>query len=131
MNWYFVTAAALAFTIGLVHSVLGERLIFRRMRSSGSIIPTEGGQVLREAHVRILWASWHLVTVLGWCMAALLVWLALPSSAQPPALSFVAKAIAVSMLVSSLLIFIGTQGRHLGWVGLLAVAVVAGWGWQA
>ncbi|MBL8379962.1 MAG: type II toxin-antitoxin system PemK/MazF family toxin [Burkholderiales bacterium] len=32
------------------------------MRAQG-YIPTDGGQVLREPHVRILWASWHIVTV--------------------------------------------------------------------
>ena len=74
INWLLVAAAALAFVVGLVHSLLGERLIFRRMRVGGAI-PTNGGTVLREAHVRILWASWHVLTVFGWCIAALLLWL--------------------------------------------------------
>ena len=47
----------------LVHSVVGEILIFRQLRSGG-IVPTEGGPPLRERHVRILWASWHLVSIL-------------------------------------------------------------------
>ena len=32
LNAYFVAAAALAFVVGLVHSVFGEMLIFNRMR---------------------------------------------------------------------------------------------------
>ena len=122
MNWYFIAAGILSFAIGLVHSVLGESLIFRRMRASG-FIPTNGGQVLREPHVRILWASWHVVTVLGWCLAALLLCLALPTSSAMAQLP-VAHAISGSMLASSILVLVGTRGKHLGWLGLLGVAIL-------
>lgn len=126
MNWYFVAAATLVFAIGLVHSLLGERLIFRRMRTTG-IVPTNGGQVLREAHVRILWASWHVVTLMGWCVGVLLLWLAIPSS-RLVGHSSMATAVAVTMLVSSILILVGTRGRHAGWVGLLGVAILTSMG---
>ena len=129
MNWYFVAAAVLTFAVGIVHSVLGERLIFRRMRAIG-FVPTNGGQVLHESHVRILWASWHVVTAMGWCIAVVLAWLALPSS-EKLASPLLAEAIAAAMLASSLLVLIGTKGRHLGWVGLLGVAVLAALGLYA
>jgi hypothetical protein len=122
MNWYFVSAAALAFTIGLVHSLLGERLIFRRMRTAG-IVPTNGGQVLREPQVRILWASWHVVTLMGWCVGVFLLWLAVPSS-RLLGQSSIVTAVAVTMLGSSILVLFGTRGRHAGWVGLLGVAIL-------
>jgi hypothetical protein len=128
MNMYFVAAGIMTFAIGLVHSILGERLIFRRMRSAG-FIPTNGGQVLREPHVRILWASWHLVTVMGWCIAAGLFWIALPSSMHLVQ-SVVPKVVAASMLASSFLVLIGTKGRHLGWVGLLGVAILTAFGFS-
>lgn len=126
MNWYFVAAAALMFVVGLVHSVFGERLVFRRMRGAGAI-PTNGGTVLREGHVRILWASWHVATVLGWCVAGVLVWLALPSSSQQGA-SFMAQGIVAAVLACALLVFVGTKGRHLGWAGFLGVAVLTSLG---
>ena len=129
MNWYFTAAGVLTFAIGLVHSALGEQLIFRRMRSAG-FIPTNGGQVLREPHVRILWASWHVVTAMGWCVAVALFWLALPSS-KHLAQSLVAEAIVVSMLASSILVLVGTKGKHLGWVGLLGVAILTAIGLYA
>jgi hypothetical protein len=129
MNWYFFSAAVLTFLIGLAHSVLGERLVFRRMRLAGAI-PTNGGSVLREGHVRILWASWHVATVLGWCVAAALVWLSLPSSGAQGA-PFVARSIVAAMLACSLLVLVGTKGRHLGWAGFLGVAVLAGVGLYA
>ena len=123
MNWYFTAAGVFAFVVGLVHSVLGERLVFCRMRTTG-FIPTNGGTVLREHHVRILWATWHVVTVVGWCIAALLVWLALPSSTQAVR-SVIVPMVVASMVASSLLVFVGTTGKHPGWAGLLAVAALA------
>ncbi len=123
MNWYFAAAGALAFIVGLVHSILGERLVFSRMRSAG-LIPTNGGTVLLERHVRILWATWHVVTAIGWCMAGLLVWLSLASLSQA-AQSVIALLIVASMSGSALLVLVGTKGRHPGWVGLGGVAVLA------
>ena len=121
MNWYFVIASALAFLVGLVHSVLGERRIFGRLRQDG-FVPTNGGKLLAERDVRILWASWHVLTVFGWCIASILLWLSLPSSSTSSAW-FIEQAVIIAMLVGSALVFIGTKARHPGWAGLLAVAV--------
>lgn len=123
MNWFFAAAGVLAFMVGLVHSILGERLVFSRMRTAG-VIPTNGGTVLLERHVRILWATWHVVTAIGWCLAGLLVWLSLASPSQA-AQSVIALLVAASMAVSALLVLVGTKGRHPGWVGLGGVAVLA------
>ncbi|HRD72453.1 MAG TPA: hypothetical protein PK027_03785 [Aquimonas sp.] len=120
MNIYLATAAVLAFLVGLVHSLLGERLIFGRLRQ-GRLVPTNGGSLLQERHVRILWASWHVLTVFGWCIAAVLLWLSLPSS-NPSSALFIEQAIVFSMLAGSALVLLGTRARHPGWVGLLAVA---------
>jgi hypothetical protein len=120
MNPYFVAAAMLTFLVGLTHSVLGEVMIFSRMRENG-LVPTNGGGLLRESNVRILWASWHVLTALGWGMGAILLWLALPSSNANP---FIAHAVVTSMLVGAAFVAIGTRGRHPGWVGLLGVAAL-------
>lgn len=121
MNWYFVIAAVLASLVGLVHSILGETLIFGRLRQNG-FVPTNGGSLLGEKDIRILWASWHVLTVFGWCFAAILLWLSLPSPSTSSAW-FIERAIVIAMLVGSALVFIGTKARHPGWAGLLAVAV--------
>lgn len=122
MNPYFVAAAILAVVVGLVHSVLGEIMIFRGMRQDG-LVPTNGGTVLRESNVRILWASWHLVTVLGFCIAAILIWLAMPISQAPSSISLQHSIIA-AMTLGSALVAVGTNARHPGWVGLLGVAIL-------
>ena len=122
VNWYFLLAAALAFLVGLAHSVLGEILIFRRLRQGG-LVPTNGGHLLRERHVRILWATWHIVTVFGWCIAAALLRLSLPST-NPGATVFIEQAFAVASLAGSALVLVGTRAKHPGWIGLLGVAIL-------
>ena len=64
MNTCLLAAAVLTFVVGFIHSVLGEVMVFSRLRK-GSWVPTNGGNVLHQGHVRILWASWHVLTVLG------------------------------------------------------------------
>ncbi len=122
MNHYFVAAAVTIFLVGLVHSLLGEKLIFQRLRHKGSMVPSHGGNVLGPDHVRILWATWHIVTVFGWSMGAVLLHV---SAATHATARFMTEAIALSALAASLLVFIGTRARHPGWAGLLAVAVFA------
>jgi len=122
MNTYLVAAAVLAFIVGLVHSVLGEMMVFSKMRQ-GRIVPTNGGTVLQQRNVRILWASWHVLTVFGWSFAAVLMLLASAPSAGHLQASLL-QSIAVAMLVSSLLVFFATKARHPGWLGLLGVAVL-------
>ena len=123
VNAYFIAAASLAFVVGLVHSVLGEVMIFRRMRKPGRVIPTDGGSILPGSNVRILWASWHVLTVFGWGMAAVLAWLSQPS-ARGIVDGFIELTIAISMLAGSVLVLIATRGRHPGWIGLFGVAVL-------
>ncbi len=120
MNTSFLAAALLLVLIGLVHSLLGEKLIFRRMRQGG-FIPTQGGSALREPHVRILWATWHVVSVLGFGMAALLAWLAQAAQA-PLAQGLIAQVLAASLAASGALVLLGTKGKHPGWIGLLLAA---------
>lgn len=128
MQMQLLAAGLLMVLTGLVHSVMGEILIFRRMRQ-GSIVPTAGQPVLRERHVRILWASWHLVSILGWALAAMLVALALaPGQPVPPAI--LTGIVVAALGAGSILVLIATKGMHPGWLALL-IAAVLGWFGQA
>ncbi len=121
MNKYLFIAAFVAFLVGLAHSVLGEKFIFNRLRW-GHVVPSNGTGLLQGRHVRILWASWHALTVFGWCIAAVLFWLSLPLTGQNQA-TLIESAIVVASLVSSALVCFATRGRHLGWLGLMAIAI--------
>ena len=126
MNFSFAIAGLLAICVAAVHSALGERWVFSRMRVSGAV-PTNGGNILREPHVRILWAAWHFLSVLGLALAACLFLLA-TSAVQPAVVAVVGGAISASMFVGALLVFFGTRAKHLGWVGLLLVSGFTAWG---
>ena len=122
MNPWLVAAAASVFVIGLVHSVLGEQRIFRHLRRDG-VVPTGGDPVLRAFQTRILWASWHLVTVLAWALAALLWWLARPA-AQAVSGGVAEQICAVALAAGAGLVLWSNRGRHPAWIALLAAAAL-------
>lgn len=123
MQILFFVAGVLAALTGVVHSVLGERLIFRHLRQ-GSFIPTTSAPPLKESHIRILWATWHISSLFGWAFAGVLLHLAF----TPLGVSlsqFVLSAIVSAYFGASMLVLVGTKGRHPGWIALLFVAVSA------
>jgi hypothetical protein len=122
MNTSLIAAAAVLAFVGLGHSVLGEIMIFRRLGRQWWI-PAEPAPPLRSRHIRILWASWHVVTVFGWACSAILLRIATAASMQNIG-PFAVRAIAIASLVSAVLVFIATRARHPGWIGLLAAALL-------
>ena len=117
MNVLLAAAAVLALIVGLVHSVFGEILIFRRLE------PSPDGARAHRRPFDILWACWHIATVMGLSLAALL-W-ALATMPEPfPLRTVLVVAIASAYAVSGVLVLVGTRARHPGWIGLLGVAVL-------
>ena len=125
MNTSLVLAAVGLALVGAAHSVLGEILVFRSLRLRG-VVPTGGQPVLREQHVRILWGSWHLVTVLGWALSALL-WRLANAPADADLRAWPAQVAVVALLASALLVLGATRGRHPAWAALLAIAALVAW----
>jgi hypothetical protein len=128
MQTLFVAAGVLALVTGLAHSVLGEILIFRHLRRGG-LVPTLAAPPLRERNIRILWATWHLATVFGWAFAGVFLRLAVVPDDPPGALIVIAAVSAY--LAGSLLVLVGTKGRHPGWIALLVVAALIWFGASA
>lgn len=122
MNAWLAGAAALVFLTGLAHSVLGELKIFRQLRRGG-IVPSGGAPVLRAFQTRILWATWHLVTVMAWAFATLLLWRALPGQQAAPG-GVVEGCIAATLAAGAGLVLWSNRGRHPAWVVLLAAAAL-------
>lgn len=125
MNYYLLTAAVLCFLLGVIHSFLGEFLIFKDKRKKGAFIPSQVNQDLKERHLRILWATWHLASVFGWCIGAILMKIAMdPNTLGLEITSFIISSSLYAMIFSSFLVFIGTKGKHPGWVVLAAIGVL-------
>jgi hypothetical protein len=100
--------------------------VFRNLRTQG-VVPTAGRPVLRESHLRILWGSWHLVTVLGLALSTLLWRLGSAPWGDAALADWVADVAGVATLASGLLVFFATQGRHPAWIPLMAVAALVWW----
>ena len=120
MQTLFLAAGVIAVITSLVHSVLGEILIFRHVRNAG-LVPALGAPPLRARNIRILWATWHLASVFGWAFAGLLLRLAF---GHPAPSSLIVSAIVFAYLGGAILVLIGTKGRHPGWIALSAVAIL-------
>ena len=122
MQSYLLASGVLMILIGIAHSVIGEILIFRQLRA-GTIVPLLAPPPLRERHLRILWANWHLTSVLGWGLAALLIVIAGVPDLTTHKLHI--RIIAIATLAGSVLVLYATKGRHPGWLGLLIAAGLA------
>ena len=123
INVYLAVAGGLAVLVGVVHSILGELLIFSGLRQ-GEIVPTGTASGLAERQVRILWATWHLPTVFSFLIGAILIQFAV-SPDQLDVHRFVVQGIIFAVGLSSFLVLIATKGKHPGWIGLLAIAITA------
>lgn len=120
MQTLLIVASLLALVTGIIHSLLGEWLIFRHLRA-GSLVPSLPAPPLQARHVRILWATWHLASVLAWALAGMLFQL----SQGPVAARWLLGATACAFLAGSLLVLVGTGGRHPGWIALAAVGILS------
>jgi len=122
MNSYLALAAGVAFLTGIVHSIFGELLIFKKIRQKNrSAEPQNPG--LPKVYQGIIWASWHIVSVFGWGLGAVLLWLSF-SPENSKFIEFVEYTIAISMFMASMLVLLGTRGKHPGWVALLAISLL-------
>jgi drug/metabolite transporter (DMT)-like permease len=123
MNIYLAAAGALTLLLGIAHTVIGEILIFRRLRRLNA---SPAANHLPPRHLAALWSSWHLLTVLSWGIGALFVWMAgHPRTAATTAVELIFTAI---FLTSAIFWFFGTKGKHPAWLvfGLIAALLYVG-----
>lgn len=125
MNIYFLIAGILCFILGLVHSILGEYLIFKTKRDKKNLVPTKVSTGLKERHLRIIWATWHLASFFGWCIGAFLIKISFgQNNASVEFIDFMINSIIYTMFASSFLVLIGTNGKHPGWAVLLLIGIL-------
>ncbi len=103
-------AGYLAIALGVVHSVLGERLIFSRWRKTEPDIPRQ--------HRGIIWASWHALTLFGAVIGIILI--------RVPLDAPVLMLISAAMVLAAILVAYGTRGRHPGWIVLSMIGGFVG-----
>ncbi len=114
MNAPLFIAGMLAFAIGLIHSVLGEKFVVVPL--CGDNCPPIGrSQSFMRQVVRF---AWHITTLLLWGFSALLINMSMASRGL-----FTARAIVGwTFFVCAIASLIGVRGRHYSWVvfGIIA-----------
>lgn len=120
MNTFLIAGAVLAVGVALAHSYLGERYILIRLFRRADLPRLFGGDAFTRQTLRF---AWHLTSIAWWGFAALL-WIyarEAGSSARREAL----LVIAVTFLMTTVLTFGFSRGRHLAWIVFLAIAASA------
>lgn len=115
-----IAAGVLAFSLGLVHSVLGELLFFRRIESLQGFPSIKGGDDYWKRTLRV---TWHVPSILGWAFALILVDFAFLAQLGAGE-RFVVKTIALSQALCAAVTLGGTKGKHPAWVAFLVLAVL-------
>jgi hypothetical protein len=118
-----IAASLTVFLLAALHSGLGEWFIFRHIHGvSGFRLlgfpPILGSSAPPQATLR---STWHNLTILGLGFAVIVGRLALLSTLTESE-EFILRVISVSLLASSLLWFVATRGKHVGWLGFLLAA---------
>lgn len=125
MNIYLFTAGSLALILGVVHSILGEVLIFRRLTGHHRNVSVKAPN-LSKRHIRTLRATWHLISLFGWGFAAIILNLSWQNSTSAH-LAFIENVMIIMFLISSLYWLISTRGKHPAWIVLLLIAALIWW----
>jgi len=114
-------AGILVLMLGVIHSALGEVLIFKRLRSTDLTLAS-GSPALSPRHLRALWSTWHLASIFGFGLGlTLLIFTLYPSDA----IKLATKGISITFLVSSLFWGLGTRGKHPAWIVFLIISALS------
>jgi len=111
-----ILAAVLTITIGVIHSVLGERYILIRLFRQ-PLPKLFGSDTFTRKTLRF---AWHITTIAWFGFAALLILLHL-ERATPSAMLI---AIASTFAVTGLVALLASRGKHLSWIVFGAISVL-------
>ena len=113
-----ITGAVLAILIGLTHSILGERYILVRLLRMEQLPRLFGDDSFTRNTLRF---AWHLTTIAWWGFGVML-WMAAGSGEMKHVVLLTSGAV---FLLSGLLSFVFTRGRHLSWIVFWIVAGIS------
>ena len=120
MEGLLYSAAILAVSLGVAHSVLGERYILTRLFRRNDLPKLFGSP---EFTIQTLRFAWHITTVAWTGLAALLVL----AGRGTLTTSGMLQTIGLTFLASCFLPLVWTRGKHLSWLALFAIGGIALW----
>jgi hypothetical protein len=114
-----LAAGILSAVLGILHSLLGEKLLLGPIFRRGDLPKLLGSTDFARRTLRF---AWHLTTVLLVAIGAVITALSLsPLEAQS---AWVARALAVAFAACSLLSLIAARARHFSWWVFLVIAML-------
>lgn len=123
MNIALFSAGILTLALGVAHSVLGEVLIFNRLRAIG-YSSDESRPILAPREWAVLWSTWHLVSLLSFGLGAVLLQLAV---SPPLSIAELKPVLIATFVVTALFWVYGTRGKHPAGIVLFAIAALVSW----
>jgi hypothetical protein len=124
MNWWLLAAALLVLGSALAHSLLGEKVVLRRVyrhsQETGGPSRRASDDPLTRQTLRL---AWHSLTIALLGFAALLLQAAFTEVPYGAGWVKALKAISVTFGALSLLSLAIARGRHIGWMWFLATSI--------
>jgi hypothetical protein len=113
---YVYLSSALAIVAAIVHSYIGEVMVYRPLFAASSW----NGAMQSETMRRVARAVWHLPS-LCWILMAVMVLIVPPPELQTAIPYYFASAVYGVSGIGNL---IATRGRHFGWIVLIGAAML-------
>ncbi len=111
---WLLVAAALAFLLGLGHSVLGERYILRRLFRRADLPHLFGSDVFTKRTLRF---AWHLTTVVWWGVAATMLLLGYGHARGG------LQVLGITAFASAFVTAVGSRLRHPAWIVFILIGI--------
>jgi hypothetical protein len=114
-------AGCLTILMGLVHSVIGETRVLRRVEDKRDLA---GNLLASEWHMRLLRGTWHTLSLFGFGLGLTLFTLGTPALSQTLGAT---GAIAIACTLVGLYWGIATRFWHPAWIVFLLVSALCWW----
>lgn len=121
MSIALILAAILSIVLGVLHSVLGERILLRPLIATVPAPAAIGSHHRRQ----VMRLAWH-ATSITWIGIGLVFLVLAVQPLDGPALSVLA-VLAATFAAVLVLSLAWTKGRHGSWMFCLAIALAASW----
>jgi hypothetical protein len=126
MNWWSLTGAVLLLGAALAHSLVGEKMVLRRLYRRGGERAEEGRRSSDEAGTRrAVRLTWHSLSLCLVGFAMLLLTSGIDHRAVGTGWNALAPVIAATFAALTALSLFVSRGRHVGWMWYAAAAVAA------
>ena len=118
MNLPLVMAGLLTISLGMLHSIIGERRFFPQLESKRGIMSEP---LVSPWQLSVLRGTWHTLSLFGYGLGGVLFTLAFPWLGDAVGIT---TAIAVACAVVGAYWAYATQFWHLAWIVFLLIAAL-------